>query len=180
MDREFTTREKILMVILAVIILGAVYYLFVYAPSTSAIESANSQISQVQSEVSIQEAISAQRDATKSQLEELKSSGHVSQKTPKYDNTSKTVAQINKALKKARTYSLSFQDPEQSEDGSAMRHVCSINYTASSYAAAKSIVEELMDGKYSCLVSDFSISMGSQTSDKEATATVNIIYYERL
>lgn len=180
MDREFTTREKVLMVILAVIIIGAVYYLFVYAPSTAAIESSNSQITQVQSDLTIQEALAAQRESTQSQLDELKASGRVSQTTPKYDNSGKTVKQINKALAKAQTYSLSFQDPEQSEDGTAMRHVCSITFTASSYAKAKSIIEDLMNGKYSCLVSDFSISMGSTTSVNEATATVNIIYYESL
>lgn len=180
MDRAFTAREKVLMIILALIIIGAVYYLFVYAPSSAAVESAQSQLTQVDSELTVQQALATQRESMEEQLEELKSDGASAQTTPKYDNNAKAVAEINKALSGAKTFTLNFQDPEQSEDGTAMRRTCSISFTAKSYAAAKSIIEDLMDGKYSCLVTDFSITSGASNNSDDTSASVNIVYYESL
>lgn len=180
MDRAFTAREKTLMIILALIIIGAVYYLFVYAPSSAAVESAQTQISQVESDLTVQQALATQRQSMEEQLKEIKSNGTAAQTTPKYDNNAKAVAEINKALSGAKTFNLSFQDPEQSEDGTAMRRTCSISFTANSYAAAKSIIQDLIDGKYSCLVTDFSITSGSSADSTDANASVTIVYYESL
>ncbi len=180
MDRAFTAREKALMVILALIIIGAVYYLFVYAPSSAAVESAKSQLTQVESDLTVQQALAMQRESMEEQLQELKSDGASAQTTPKYDNNAQAVVEINKALSGAKSFTLSFQDPEQSEDGLAMRRTCSISFTAKSYAAAKAIIEDLIDGKYSCLVTDFSISSGTSNSSEDTTGSVNIVYYESL
>ena len=51
MNRVFTTREKILLVILAILLIGCFYYLVVLKPSLDTLASSESQLSAVQDEI---------------------------------------------------------------------------------------------------------------------------------
>lgn len=176
MDRAFTTREKILMLVLAIVIVACAYYLLVFAPSKSAIDSSASQVSQLESELAIDQAMALQVSNMKDELAEKSAAGAAAKRTLDFDSTPTIMRELNNILVGTKTYSLSFADPEKSEDGTAVRHSATVSFTASSYAAAKAVVKDLVNSKYSSLVTDFSISAGGDGSD--ASASVNIVYYE--
>lgn len=181
MNRAFTNREKILMVILAVILLGCVYYLAVYSPSVQAKESADAQVSQLESDIAIQQAMQTQKDSMQSELKELKAQGMKKKTTLEYDSSAKIMSALNAVLSSTKSYQLSFDNPTQSEDGAAMRHTASVSFTAGSYSEARNIIKRLSDFSYSSLVTDFSIVEPSKdSSTKEVSGSATIVFYESL
>ena len=176
MDRAFTTREKILMLVLAVVLLACAYYLLVFAPSQSAIENSKTQVSQLESELTINQAMALKTDSMRDELEEKRAAGTRAKKTLDYDSTPAIMKELNGILAGTKTYSLSFADPELSEDGATVRQSASVSFTAASYSAAKSVVKQLVDSTYTSLVTDFSIAAADNGGD--ANAAVTIVYYE--
>lgn len=176
MDRAFTTREKILMLVLAVVLLACAYYLLVFAPSQSAIESSKTQVSQLESELTINQAMALKTDSMRDELEEKRAAGMRAKKTLNYDSTPAIMKELNGILAGTKTYSLSFAGPEPSEDGATVRQSASVSFTAASYGAAKSVVKQLVNSKYTSMVTDFSIMAADNGGD--ANAAVTIVYYE--
>lgn len=176
MDRAFTTREKILMLVLAVVLLACTYYLLVFAPSQSAIESSKTQVSQLESELMIDQTMAQQVNVMRDELDEKHAAGTRAKKTLDFDGSPAIMKELNRILAGTKTYALSFADPESSEDDTTVRQSANVTFTAASYSAAKSVVEQLVDSKYTSLVTDFSITAASDGG--EATAAVTIVYYE--
>lgn len=181
MNRAFTNREKVLMVILAVILLGCVYYLGVYSPATQAKEAADAQVSQLESDIAIQQAMVSQKSSMEAELKELKAQGMKKKTTLEYDSSSKIMSALNAILSSTKTYQLSFDKPTQSEDETAMRHTASVSFTVGSYSDARAIIKRLSDFSYSSLVTDFSIVEPSRdSSSKEVSGSATIVFYESL
>lgn len=183
MNRAFTNREKALMVVLAVVLFACVYYLFVFTPSQEVINNAKSQAAQLETEVTLQQTMAAQKSSMEAELADKMASGAKPKKTARYDSSDAFMKELDGILAGAQTYTLNFADPEKSEDGSTVRHSANINFTASSYTAAKDLIAKLVDSKYSSLVTDFSISAGDAGSGSvagsgAASGAVNIVYYE--
>ena len=87
MNRVFTTREKILLVILAILLIGCFYYLVVLKPSLDTLASSESQLSAVQDEIALQQVVATKKAELEQQIKEAEANG-VDQKTlPSYDNT---------------------------------------------------------------------------------------------
>lgn len=176
MDRAFTTREKVLMLILSVIILACAYYLLVFAPSQEAINSSKTQVSQLESELMVDEAMALQVQNMQAELDQKKASGQRVKETLECDSTAVIMRELNNIMAGTSTYSLSFADAESSDDGSMVRHSVSVNFTAKNYTAAKRVIEELVNNKYTSLVTDFSIT--AQDDSGKASATATIVYFE--
>ncbi len=176
MDRAFTTREKVLMVILALIILASAYYLLVFAPSKDAIVSSQSQVSQLESELTIQQAKAIQVSNMQNELDQKKSSGEQAKETLSYDASPVIMRELNNIMAGTKTYTLSFADAEESEDGNAIRCSVGVSFSTKNYASAKRVVDELVNNKYTSLVTDFAIT--TSDDDGTATGTATIVYFE--
>ena len=178
MDRNFTNREKALMLVLAVIILACAYYLLVFSPSKDAIDSSQTQVSQLQSELLVDQAMAQKVQTMQAELDQKKENGEQVKTTLEYDSAPVIMRELNNIMAGTKTYSLSFADAEQSEDGTMMRHSVNVTFTASSYSAAKRVIDELVNNKYTSLVTDFSIT--AQGDDGTAQASATIVYFESL
>ena len=179
MNRAFSTREKVLLLVLAAVLLGCLYYLFVLTPAQQLINNAKNQVDQLETELSVQQTMAEQKEIMREELAEKKASGAASRKTLKYDSSDVIMKELDGILAGAKTYSVTFADPEVSEDGSTVRHGVNISFTASSYASAKDLVEQLVNSKYSSLITDFSLSAGDAAgTSAPANGAVNIVYYE--
>lgn len=181
MNRTFTTREKILLIVLAVLLIGCFYYLVVLQPSLATLSSSESQLGAIQDEMIIQQAVSAQKAQLVEQIREAEASG-VDQKTlPVYDNTKNELAELDAILAGASSYNIDFSEAEIA--GTLVRRNVSIAFTADSYAAAQAVLEKLINCKYSCLVTDITVSgngLGSANSDGKVTASAKVTFFEAL
>lgn len=180
MNRSFTTREKVLLAVLAVLVIGCFYYLLVFRPSMDTIQASDTSLANVESDITIQQAVAANKTTLEQQIDAAKASGAKQKTMPAYDNAKNEISMLDGVLSEAVSYSLDFSDPEFADD--VVRRAVSISFTANSYADAQAVLTKLIDCPYRCLISDFSISGTdlTQSATDRVSVTVNVVFFESL
>lgn len=180
MSRTFTMREKVLMLILAVLLLGCCYYLLVLQPSWDALSASEKRLASVQNEIVVQQGVAVQRAQLQQQISEAEDSGAAQKTLPEFDNTKNAISELNGILADASSYSIDFSEVEITD--SMARRTVSISFTTDSYAAAQSVLMKLVDCRYSCLVTDYAITgnnLGQSSSSGEVSASATIVFFEK-
>ncbi len=174
MSREFTTGEKILILVLALILLGLMYYYFVDMPVRNAIASNQAEADTLQSELdSVQQRLSYLTGIRKS-LDELEDEGKLGW-MGSYNNSEAEVRFLNDVLAITMKYNINFA--KVTRNGNQIRRNFSLRFQTINYQAARDVITNLLHGEYRCLVGDMNCSVGSDgTVTIEATAT----FYETM
>lgn len=84
-------------------------------------------------------------------------------------------------MAEANSYNIDFSNAEFA--GTLVRRNVSISFTTDTYAAAQTVLEKLIDCKYSCLVTDVTIKgngLGQASSANKVTASANVTFFEAL
>lgn len=171
--RKLSTRERVLLLLLAVIAIVSGYILLFYLPTTQRIESLNAQITQSQELVAQLDAKLASQQQMENKLEQLSAQDAQVPYMPAYDNIQAVMTELHAILAGCQEYSLSFQS-EQGEDHVFYRRV-SIPFTCSSYEQAQEILQKLHDSTLRGLLEDVQIS---QQEDGTVKASATIIFFE--
>jgi len=166
--RKFSSREKILLCVLAVILLVSCYYFLVHAPVSAAVEKAKAEKVSLEDELLALEILQVRYDKMAQELEVLGSAPAV--ETPEYDNLLQLMAFLNNALASAKDYELSFDSVETSDDGIVRRNV-NMSFTASGYYSARNIVKTLQNCPYRCIISDMQFIPAKDKNTDFATVT---------
>ena len=105
MNRAFTTREKVLLVILAVLIIG--YFKLLLEPINTSIENYRNMTASEQDEILVNTALLQKKKQMETELEELFASGDP---TPisVYDNSGNLLVELHRILDRSLDYSLNF------------------------------------------------------------------------
>lgn len=171
--RKLSTRERVLLLLLAVIAIVSGYILLFYLPTTQRIESLNAQITQSQELVAQLDAKLASQQQMENKLEQLSAQDAQVPYMPTYDNIQAVMTELHTILAGCQEYSLSFQS-EQGEDHVFYRRV-SIPFTCSSYEQAQEILQKLHDSTLRGLLEDVQIS---QQEDGTVKASATITFFE--
>lgn len=171
--RKLSTRERVLLLLLAVIAIVSGYILLFYLPTTQRIESLNAQITQSQELVAQLDAKLASQQQMENKLEQFSAQDAQVPYMPAYDNIQAVMTELHTILAGCQEYSLSFQS-EQGEDHVFYRRV-SIPFTCSSYEQAQEILQKLHDSTLRGLLEDVQIS---QQEDGTVKASATIIFFE--
>ena len=177
LSRDFTLGERILLIALAVVLVGLVYYRFVDQPVRAAISSAQSERDSLQMELDAVTAQVNQLASMQSELEQLKTRDDVSV-MPSYNNSKAELALLNDALRAANTFSVSFADVTR--EGNQIRRNFSLTFTAPDYATMKQIFFDLTNGPYRCLIGNISCSMFDQNAAAGLSASATATFYETM
>ncbi len=156
LTRQFTRREQVLLLILAVLLLFAVYFLNVHLPVTEAIESARTEREAASTEVTILEAKQKRMDEMQQELDAILSQPHVAE-IPTYDNLQQVMDFLNTVLGSAADYSLSFQGLKEAEDSVILRREMQMSYVSTSYDEAREVLQELQNCPFRCQIGEASI-----------------------
>ena len=156
MSREFTRSEKILLVVLGVLLLGLLYYKFVFLTTSDITNSLKSQADAKQTELEIAEARLDKLHKMENEINQLEMSGDYS-RMESYNASKKETAFLNKVLKGVEDYSISFSDITR--DGDQIRRSFALQFTTNSYSKAQDVVADLSYGKYRCLVDDINYTL---------------------
>ena len=156
LSREFTNAEKILIVVLAVILLGLLYYKFVFLTTQEMVQDLKSDAESTQMELDIAKARLEKLEQTKQEMDELEYSGGAS-RMESYNNSKKETAFLNEVLSDVNDYSISFSDITR--DGDQIRRSFTLQFVTGSYKEAENIVDDLSRGEYRCLVDDINYSL---------------------
>lgn len=194
MNRAFTTREKVLLVILAVLIIGIGYFKLLLEPINTSIENYQNMTASEQDEILINTALLQKKKQMETELEELFASGDPTP-IPVYDNSGNLLVELHRILDKSLDYSLNFSGVSTMDVEYLVRRPVSLTFQASTYAQARAIINELHDSDNVNCISDLSMQINNgnldytneiihwdedDDSDYYITVSLVITYYERI
>lgn len=194
MNRAFTTREKVLLVILAVLIIGIGYFKLLLEPINTSIENYQNMTASEQDEILVNTALLQKKKQMETELEELFASGDPTP-IPVYDNSGKLLVELHRILDKSLDYSLNFSGVSTMDVEYLVRRPVSLTFQASTYAQARAIINELHDSDNVNCISDLSMQINNgnldytneiihwdedDDSDYYITVSLVITYYERV
>ena len=175
MRRAFTTREKVLLVILALMLIGIGYFKLLLEPINDQISQYQLDTATEQDEVVQNTVLLTKMREMEKELEEIKASGDA-KPLPNYDNSDAMLTELNTILSASGDYSLTFGSTYQLEESSyIMCRPVSFTFNASSYEVARSIIDELHASANINQTSDMTITFYSGGSVR---VTMTVYYFE--
>lgn len=154
--KALSPREVVMLLFLAVLLIGTVYYMAFYQPMQQDIANIQSQTAQLQNNIMMYSAQVASMDKMQMELDEILSRDEVTEIAP-FDNAKVVMSQLNSILQASDDYNLRFVDPVIEKDGTVRRNV-SMDFTCKDYASAKSIIRSLSASRWRCLITNVSIA----------------------
>lgn len=170
LSREFTTKEKLLLLLLCLILVGLAYYQFVDQPVREALRNAQSEQDSLNMELKTVEAKLAVMRRMRDEMEDITAGGSVS-KMESYNNSKAEIALLNDILHDTPQYTITFANVTR--DGDQIRRNFTLQFTVDSYEKVESIIQQLSGSPYRCLVGDLKISGARNASLRDGIVTVN-------
>ena len=177
LNRAFTFREKVLLVILALVFLGGVYYLAIVRGTTDTMESNARELATVQQQIKTGKTILAQRQAMKKELDALGSTESLPQ-VAVYNNITAETEQLNSLLADASVYNVSYGEPMVSD--TLVRRAVTANFTMATVDEVEAVVKAIDKGPWATSLTSFTYTTNYNTdgSVKNVSATLDVTYFE--
>lgn len=177
MRSKITKREKVLLAILILLIIGSMYYLLFYTPMQEKIAAYETEFAELDDAVILYEAKAMQMKKMQQELETLKMEALTTdgiKEMPAYDNSRKLMESLNFILDAALEYSVTFNSTETSEQ--IVRREVTLNYKCKNYKQAKKILEQIHEDRYPSIIKD--VRMECDTEDESVSMMVTLTYFE--
>lgn len=174
MSRSFNRAEKALLIVLAIILLGLMYYWFVDQPVRDAITSAKAESDGLWVELNTLQADAARLEKMQAELDEIESSGSVS-RMGSYNNSEAELRLLNDALAGTLQYSITFSDVTRS--GNQIRRNFTLQFKTADYDGAREIVESIENSEFRCIIGDIRCTVDS---DEAVTINAAATFYETM
>lgn len=175
LSRDFTMREKILLLALAVLIIGIGYYKFIDEPVRSTIANAKAEEANLQMELTAVQTKVAALKKMEFQLENMTSSDK--DYMPSYNNRKAEIKQLNDILQNAQSYSVTFDSITR--EGNQIRRNFTLQFTTNRYTSAESILDRLDDGPYRCKLNEvLCTSESGNVHNGEISVSAVATFYE--
>lgn len=179
MQREFSKREKILLLVLVAIILALLYYVAVQKTIVETTKVAQIRANDAQSQLIVEEMKLEKMLSMQAELDVIHANPEVRvSQIPDYDNIQLLMIELNNILSNSNGYNLNFSNIDFSQ-GLARRTI-SMSYQAQNYEVAKSILGELAHCKYKNFVGSVGFTVSGQNNLKAGPVLVqlDITFYE--
>ena len=150
-SRSFTLKEKILLLLLSLVLIGLAYYQFVDQPVRSALVQAQAEADSLSMELTAVTAKLTTMRNMRAELDDVTAGGKASE-MGSYNNSKAEIAMLNDVLSEALQYSITFANVTRSED--QIRRNFSLQLTASSYESMEHIINSINESHYRCLIGD--------------------------
>ncbi len=170
MTREFTSREKVLLIVLSLILVALLYYKFVDQPIRRDLEAATSEAETKSVELQLVESKLAVMRRMSNEMEDITAGGTASV-MGSYNNSKEEMAILNDVLENTLQYSINFADVTRDKD--QIRRNFSLVFIVDSYEAMENIVKQLSESKCRCLVGDLQCTQGLKTNIESGYFTVS-------
>ena len=171
MRHVFTTREKVLLVILAVLVIAVGYWKLILTPINDSIADLNAQTASEQDAILTNSARLSRMRQMQQELETLLADPDA-KPLPDYDNSERLLVELNTILSGTVDYTLSFGSTYLLEDGGS---IIWLEYTCGSYTAARTVMDALHGSDYVNLISDVTLDLDAQHGTR---VNLTITYFE--
>ncbi len=155
LSRDFTLKEKILLLFLCLILVGLAYYQFVDRPCRESLAAAQAEADSLTVELTAVEAKLVKMRNMRDEVEDITAGGTASE-MGSYNNSKEEIALLNDILQSADQYSISFS--EVTRDGDQIRRNFALQVTTNSYEEMETILSRLYASHYRCLIGDIRCS----------------------
>lgn len=176
MNRAFTTREKVLLVILALLLIGVGYFKLLLEPVNESIDRYASQTAAEQDAMLQDTAQLARLRQMEQELAEIRETGDAVP-LPAYDNADKLMVELSRILAASSDYALNFGSPYELDGGYIVCRPLSLQFTAKDYAAARDLLTALHDSADVNQISDLSLTL-PQDADKGVQVSCSVTFFE--
>lgn len=175
MKRKLTPREWMLLIVLAVLVVGAAYVLLFRTPVLAARDDAIAETASCKEQTLALQDRLLEKQRMERELDKIFAESDNPLALPDYDNLQPVMRELNTVLSSAKNYSLSFANVDNTQ--SVVRREISVNFTCGGYNAAKNILQRLDDSPYRCMLNNVSITLGQKDSE-QVSVTASIVYFE--
>lgn len=177
MSRKFTTREKVLLLVCAVLLLGILYYRVVWVETANII--AANDVTLLEDEMLLEQM----RATSKKQMVDEMAGGTMEPtgEVAVYNNLQNEINELNSILASADTYNIGFFDATL--DGTTVRRDVNITFHTGDYGSMKSTLQKLHDCQYRCLIQDMTVSTtaraeGGIQRNGDINVSLKVTFYE--
>lgn len=172
MTRDVNAKEKVLLVILVLIILGFCYYRFVDQPIRKNLSKADAEYSSLQSELTEANVKIRELQRMQDEIDEITTAGKYSY-MPSYNNAKEELALLNDILSGSATqYSVSFTDVTRNKD--QIRRNFKLTFSAPDYETMRGIIDQLTGVDYRCLIGDCTSKVVVVKNQREETTLLDV------
>lgn len=178
MKREISTREKILLVILAVLMIAVGYFKLVLTPINEGIDACRENMFAEQDEITEKLIVTAEINKMQVKIDEIMASGEA-HAIPYFDNSTMLMIELHSILCDTDDYSLSFGN--LTADDYIMMRPVAMSFKVGSYEQARAVIDALYASDNIMKISDINISMDKNSltdSSKGVQVSMNLTYYE--
>lgn len=170
LSRSFTLKEKILLMLLSLVLVGLAYYQFVDQPVRSALATAHAEADALSVELSAVEAKLLRMRRMRAELEDVTAGGTASE-MGSYNNSKAEIAMLNDALGEALQYSITFANVTR--NGDQIRRNFTLQLTADSYETMEHIINTINSSHHRCLIGDLQCTATRERYVLDGNITVN-------
>ena len=159
LSRDFTNKEKMLLLVFAMLILGLLYYYLVDQPVRKEIARCETEKVQLQKVLTQVEDKLHTLESMKEELENIEASGDVSE-MKSYNASKEEIRILNDALSHTSKYSITFSSVTR--DGDQIRRNFSLEFTAVDYETMALILSDLAESPLRCRIANIQCSRRSR------------------
>ena len=183
---EFSKREKILLLCLALLVIGLLWYQLIFVGTSDQAARLDSELAIAQTDLDVAHSKVEKMKTMKEDVAAYKKEGANKVTMPDYDNTTQLMASLNSVLDDTSNYTLSFDAVDDSTR--IVERGVKISFDCGSMKAARSIMKKLERETFACSID--SMSMLSNTakntgaasstapSDTGVSVSLHVVFYE--
>ena len=145
LSRDFTLKEKLLLLLLSLVLVGLAYYQFVDQPVRSKVESAHAEANALTTELKTVEAKLEKMHRMRNELDDVTAGGTASE-MGSYNNSKEEYQVLNDILGNALTYSITFANVTRDND--QIRRNFTFQFTMDDYEAMEGMIDDLLENHY--------------------------------
>lgn len=179
LSRDFSLKEKLLLLLLSLVLVGLAYYQFVDQPVRSKVESAHAEASSLSAELKTVDAKLERMHRMRDELDDVTAGGSASE-MGSYNNSKEEYTLLNDILGDTLKYSITFANVTR--DGDQIRRNFTFQFTTDDYEAMERMIGELEENHYRCLIGDLRCTASRDGDVTEGNITVNgtATFYETM
>lgn len=169
----FSKREKVLLLILALILLGLLWFMLVWQGASNEKMRIDADIAETEAQILIAQNKVSKLATMQEAIDAQKKAGAKPASLPEYDNTTALMAQLNTILSTTKDYRLAFDDLDFSSEGVVSRGV-TITFGCESIEAGRAVMTQLESGPFACTIDSATITSTDPADNRTGNARVGV------
>ena len=175
MNRELTKREKVLLLIFAVLLIAVGYYKLPLEPINNQIESYRSLTQEEQMQMETAQLQAVRMKQMEAEIAQAKAAG-IERTIPDYDNSAVLLPQLYQIMDSTIEYAMDFD--EITFEGNIAARPVQIEFETANYQKARRVIDKLCTTGYAMQIEDMTIQEARTTDKRSVHTYLSITFFE--